>query len=80
MNTVFILDSYNEFAPDSVQKLVRYKFKINDYWYAIYEVPLEWGEVMMERPIDEEVKPEFFYFNTYEQAFDFVQELKKINT
>ena len=78
--TIFVLDTYSEFAPLAIQDLVRYKFLLNDHWYAIYEVGLEWGKPDFPmRPIDEEQLPFFEYFETFEDAYKFVKELKRLN-
>lgn len=80
MNTIFIIDTYSQYLPTSVKELARYIFSLNDILYAIYEVELEWGQINMERPIEEEHIPDFYYFNSYEEALDFVKQLKKINS
>ena len=78
--TVFILDTYNSHAPKSVQELIRYKFLLNDNWYAIYEIQLEWGKPAFPwRPLEEETLPNFYYFQTFEAAMIYVRELKRIN-
>lgn len=78
--TVFVIDTYNQFAPSSLQQLVRHKFLLNDHWYAIYEIGLEWGQPDFPiRPIDENKLPFFYYFDSLEAAMLFVKELKRLN-
>lgn len=77
--TVFIIDIYDKFFARLVSNQIRQRFLLNDNWYAIYEVPLEWGRPKMIRPIEEEQMPDFRYFETLEEAQNFVKRMKKIN-
>ena len=46
----------------------------------IREVSLEWGApVLGPRPVEEEHEPNFHYFDTLEEAKNFVKRMKKIN-
>lgn len=78
-NTIFILDTYNPYAPKEIQDLVRFKFYLHDCAYAVYEVELEWGKVKMNRPIDENITPDFYYFSSLEEAKKYIKFLKRIN-
>ena len=79
MNTVFILDTYNPHSCKQIQDAVRYKFSINGVQYAIYESALEWGLITLPRAIDEETLPDFCYFSTFDEALNFVKEMKRVN-
>ena len=71
--TVFILDLYDKFSPDKVIS----KFRINDRWWAIKEVPLEWGIPQLAK-IDEDDPMSFHLYDTLEEAEKYIQKLKKI--
>ena len=78
--TVFIIDTYDPYFSKLIQDTIRYKFVINDVWFVVREVVLEWGApILGPRPIEEEREPNFHYFNTLEEAKQFARELKRIN-
>lgn len=70
--TVFILDLYDKFSPDKVIS----KFRINDRWWAIKEVPLEWGEPQLSK-IEEDSIP-YYLFGTEEEAREYVRKIKHL--
>ena len=70
--TVFILDLYDKFSPDKVIS----KFRINDRWWAIKEVPLEWGKPQLSK-IEEDSIP-YRIYETEDEARDYVRKIKKI--
>lgn len=70
--TVFILDLYDKFSPDKVIS----KFRINDRWWAIKEVPLEWGEPQLSK-IEEDSIP-YRLYETEDEAREYVRKIKKI--
>ena len=77
--TVFIIDTYNPFSPYT--NTVRVVFKLNDRQWCIREVECEWGKPQIGLSF-EDCAPEpedFFLYNTYEEAIEFVQKLQKIN-
>ena len=76
---VYIIDIFDKYSPKSVQEQVCYKFTVNDIPYAIYKVGFEWGQMQMERPLEEEQLPNFHYFNTYAAAYAFAQRMRRIN-
>lgn len=76
---VYIIDTFSFYNPPSINNLVCYTFVLNEHLYAIYKVELEWGRVNMVRPIDENTLPDFHYYNTFEEALEYVKKLKKLN-
>lgn len=70
--TVFILDLYDKFSPDKVIS----KFRINDRWWAIKEVPLEWGEPQLSK-IEEDSIP-YRLYETEDEAREYIRKIKKI--
>ena len=53
---------------------------INENWFVIREVSLEWGApILGPRPIEEEHEPSFRYFETLEEAKTFAKGMKRIN-
>lgn len=71
--TVYIIDLYDKFSPDKVIS----KYRINNRWWAIKEVPLLWGIPQLTK-IDEDDPMSFRLYNTLEEAKQYVRELKKI--
>lgn len=70
--TVFILDLYDKFSPDKVIS----KFRINDRWWAIKEVPLEWGKPKLSK-IEEDSVP-YCLYETEEEAREYVRKIKHL--
>ena len=70
--TVFILDLYDKFSPDKVIS----KFRINDRWWAIKEVPLEWGEPQLSK-IEEDSIP-YYLYETEDEAREYVRKIKHL--
>lgn len=71
--TVYVIDLYNKFSSDKVIS----KYRINDRWWAIKEVPLLWGAPQLSK-IEEDDPMSFKLYNTLEEAEQYVRELKKI--
>ena len=71
--TVYVIDLYNKFSPDKVIS----KHRINGRWWAIKEVPLEWGIPQLSS-IEEDNPMSFHLYNTIEEAEQYVHDLKKI--
>lgn len=71
--TVYVIDLYNKFSPDKVIS----KHRINGRWWAIKEVPLEWGMPQLSS-IEEDNPMSFHLYNTIEEAEQYVHDLKKI--
>ena len=73
----FIVDSYNKYDQwDRAHSL--YTFTLNENWYAIKEVELEWGRPVLPIRIGEE-QDEYYVYGSYEEAQAFVRKIKKIN-
>ena len=70
--TVFILDLYDKFSPDKVIS----KFRINDRWWAIKEVPLEWGEPQLSK-IEKDSIP-YRLYETEAEAREYVRKIKHL--
>lgn len=77
MNTVFIVDTYNEFAAD-ISK-VRYVMNLNGKKWCIKEVELEWGKPIMPPSFEEGTEPTFKLYDTYEEAREYLREVQKLN-
>ena len=75
----FIIDTYNKYDIwDRAHSVL--KFRINDNWYAIKSVELEWGVPQLGLKVDQDDDPAFYHiYNTYEEAYAFVQQMKLIN-
>ena len=70
--TVFVLDLWDKFSPDKVIS----KFRINDRWWAIKEVPLEWGEPQLSK-IEEDSIP-YHLYETEAEAREYVRKIKHL--
>ena len=70
---VYIIDLYNKFSSDEIVST----FKINNRWWAIKKVSLEWGKPQLSS-IEEEENPyiNFYLFNTLEEAKEYVHTIK----
>ena len=77
----FIIDRYNKYNVWD-REHSRKAFEINENWYAVYEVELEWGlpqlQYSIERDQEEEAKNMKVY-DTFEDAMRFVQLMKGLN-
>lgn len=79
MKTVFIVDMYNPYSPYNAD--VRAIAKVKDRWLCVREVQMNWGKPNIGISFDDNPpEPEDFYiYNTFEEANEFMQELKRIN-
>ena len=75
----YIIDSYNKY--DSCDREHQRKtFEINEQWYAIYEVEVEWGlPVLPLRTMYDQDTKQYFIYDTKEEAMRFVQLMKGLN-
>lgn len=71
--TVYVIDLYNKFSSDKVIS----KHRINGRWWAIKEVPLEWGIPQLAK-IEEDNSMSFRLYNTLEEAEQYIHKIKKI--
>ena len=72
---VYIIDVYSPYARNDN---VLYKFHYHDLPWAIRHTALEWGKPSNETALDlDDNYSTFHYFNTYEEALDFVKRLKQ---
>lgn len=56
----FIIDTYNKWDGWDRAHSV-YKFTINDNWYAIKEVELEWGKPILPLYVDKDSNPDSYF-------------------
>lgn len=75
----FIIDRYNKYDPwDRAHQCKA--FQVNDNWYAIYEVELEWGlPVLPMRTTYDQDPKQYFVYDTKEEAMRFVTLMKGLN-
>lgn len=71
-NTVYIIDLYNKYSSDKIIST----FRINDRWWAIKEVQLQWGKPILEK-VEEDNIP-YYIYNTLEEAQQFVRQIKRL--
>ena len=75
----FIIDRYNKYDPWD-REHQRKTFEINEQWYAIYEVELEWGLPVLPIRVDyDQDAKQYFVYNTEEEAMRFVILMKGLN-
>ena len=75
----FIIDRYNRFDKFDKEHS-KYVFEINEQQYAIKEVILFWGQPQLAVDIQHDQNPETYHlYESYEEAMEFVQRMKKIN-
>ena len=75
----YIIDTYNRWDRwDRIHSV--YKFTINDNWYAIKEVELEWGKPILPLSIERDTHADsYFIFDSQESAMCFVRKMKSLN-
>lgn len=75
----FIIDRYNHFNRFDKERAV-YVFQINEQWYAIKEVELEWGKPILPLSVSDNQRDEHYkIYDTYEDALQFVHTVKSLN-
>lgn len=74
-----IMPFYNNIPPAPGQQIL-YVFKINDHQSCICECELEWGNPKIAIPIEEQSEYyKYYYFKTYDEAFEYVKLIKELN-
>ena len=75
----YIIDCYNKYNRwDKEHSL--YIFSINEQWYAIKEVMLNWGLPQLPNKVDQETYPESYHvWDTYENAYQFALQMKALS-
>lgn len=71
-------DKYNSWDRQHSKKV----FELNEQWYAIYEVELEWGLPQLGTKVDRDIEKEaqqIHVYDTYEDALQFVLWMKGVN-
>ena len=75
----FIVDKFNKYSIWDREHSV-YKFEINENWYAVFQVELEWGLPQLEVRADiERDLEQYQVYGELEDAMRFVREIKKCN-
>ena len=73
MRAVYIIDVYNEYVKNDD---VMYIFTLNDHYYCIRRVFLNWGKPILNYILDDDYI-QFHYYETYEEAYAFVCTLQQ---
>ena len=76
-NLVYIIDLYSPYRDKNITET----FRINDQLWCIKPVGLEWGlPVLPIQVTDDAPEPQDFHiYNTYKEAKNYIERLKKIN-
>lgn len=75
----YIIDRYNKYDGWD-REHQRKVFEINDNWYAIYEVQLEWGlPILPLRTTYDQDTKQYYVYDTVEDAMRFVMLMKGLN-
>ena len=78
MNTVFLIKPYNDYIRPAEGETIRHIFTLYDRQFAICEATLDWGKAQVAVPIDEEDDFGYRFYDTYEEAYEYVQLLKRL--
>lgn len=78
MNTVFLIKPYNDYIRPAKGETIRHIFTLYDRQFAICEATLDWGKAQVAVPIDEEDDFGYRFYDTYEEAYEYVQLLKRL--
>ena len=77
----FIVDLYNKYDIWD-REHSKYIFELNEQWYAVKEVDLEWGFPQLPLRINEKGEQNHLLmhiYNSYEDAMQFVRQIKMMN-
>lgn len=77
----YIINSYDKYNSWD-RSHQRKTFEINDNWYAVYEVELEWGVPQLQELVDRDNTQDakqMHIYDTYEDAMQFVLLMKRLN-
>lgn len=75
----FIIDTYNKYDKFDKEHSV-YTFALNENWYAIKKVEVEWGIPKLGIQVDRDTDMyQYWVYSTYEEALQFVRKMKQIN-
>ena len=75
----YIIGTYNKYETWDRTHAV-HKFRINDNWYAVYEVDIVWGLPALKFQVGQDDMPESYHiYEEQEDALEFVRELKQLN-
>lgn len=74
----FLIGTYNKYDSWD-REHSKYVFEINEVWYAVKEVSMEWGLPQLRFRADQEQYPENYrIYDTYEDAMQFVYQMKQL--
>lgn len=72
----FIVGTYNKYDSWD-REHAKYVFEVNEQWYAIMEVEMEWGLPKLGYRVDMEQRPQDYHiYDTYEDAMRFVHQVR----
>ena len=75
----FIVDRYSHFNTWDRQH-AEYVFKVNENWYAVMWVEMEWGLPVLQVRPDTNMNPRIYkVYSTKEEAMAFVRQVKSLN-
>lgn len=74
----YIIDIYNRWDQWDRQHSV-HRFRINDNWYAIKEVELEWGKPKLPLRIGAYEGDMYEVYGSIEKAMEFVKQMRELN-
>lgn len=75
----FIVDCYNRYDAWDREHAV-YKFEINENWYAVKKVEMEWGVPHIGYRVDMEGRPELYHvYEKLKDAMEYVRQMKALN-
>lgn len=77
---VYVITPYYSNIPPAHGQHNLYVYSINGRQYCIAEVELEWGQAQVAIPIEEQSDfISYKYFQTYDEAFEYVKLIKELN-
>ena len=77
---VYIITPYYPYIPPAQGQRNLFVYSINGRQFCITEVDLEWGQPKVALPIEEQSESwNYKYFQTYDEAMDYVKLIKEIN-
>lgn len=72
----FIVGTYNKYDSWD-REHAKYVFEVNEQWYAIMEVGMEWGLPQVGFRVDQDARPQDYkVYDTYEDAMRFVHAVR----
>ncbi len=78
MNTIFLIKPYSPYISPAEGEIIRHIFKVYDQDFAICEAYLDWGKANVAVPIEQEDTFGYYYYNTYEEALEYANIIKRL--